>query len=333
MPLFLKRKTDSLTSPEINKFMTLFSNIPAKGTITRPVVTIGNFDGIHIGHRKILQTLREKAAAVHGEPVVVTFAQHPRKVLNPDNPPLIVTTADEKLKILAAMGFTSVILLNFSREMANMNALDFYNRLLIEQLGAEGIVIGYDHAFGKNREGNLKFLQSISEQSGITVTHVTEELIGTRPVSSTWLREEITSGNMEMTSHLLGRRYSISGNVSRGHGRGRNIGFPTANILIDDTDKLLPPDGVYAVNVYLDRGKQFGGMLNIGSNPTFGNLERSIEVNIFDFNDDIYDSEITVEFYSRIRNEIRFKNAEELKKQLQKDHETSQRLLQEFHTG
>ncbi len=311
--------------------MTLFSNIPGKGSITRPIVTIGNFDGIHIGHRKILQTLKEKAAAVQGEPVVVTFSQHPRKVLFPDAPPQIITTAEEKVKIFTEMGFNSVILLNFTREMAKMNALDFYNRLLIDHLGATGIVIGYDHAFGKNREGNLKFLQDLTNETNVTVTQVTEELMGTRPVSSTWLRNEIKAGNMEMTSRLLGRRYSITGIVSEGHGRGRNLGFPTANITIDDPDKLLPADGVFAVTVHLHKGKNHRGMLNIGSNPTFNDNRRSIEVNIFDFSDNIYGSELTLEFYSRIRSEVRFNSVEDLCRQLEKDKETSLRILTEVH--
>ncbi len=311
--------------------MAPFSSLPEKGSLVRPIVTIGNFDGIHIGHQKILQALKEKAESVQGTPVVVTFLQHPRKVLSPENPPLIITTAAEKEKILTEMGFNNVILLNFTREMAKMNALDFYNRLLIERLGATGIVIGYDHAFGKNREGNFTFLQGLTATTGISVTQVTEELMGTRPVSSTWLRDEIEAGNMEMTSHLLGRRYSLTGNVSTGHGRGRNLGFPTANIAIDDPDKLLPADGVYAVMVYLKKGKIHRGMLNIGFNPTFSDTRRSIEVNIFDFSDDIYGSELTVEFYSRIRSEVRFSSVEELRRQLAADREASLRILTEAH--
>jgi len=260
--------------------MTLFKNIPDRSSFRNPVVTIGNFDGVHLGHQKILKALLDKARELDGDPIVVTFDAHPRKVLNPDDPPKIITTTDEKVGAITALGVFNVILLDFTKKMANMNAMDFYNRLLIQKLGAREIVIGYDHAFGKNREGDVEFLRELTDSTGMGVTRVDEEFCESKPVSSTWLRNEIMTGNFSMVSELLGRRYTLSGDVGQGAGRGMNLGFPTANIVPDDPDKIIPGDGVYAVTVYLKSSEIGKGMLNIGKNPTFANIERSIELSL-----------------------------------------------------
>ena len=300
--------------------MTLFSNIPGRENFTNPAVTIGNFDGVHIGHRKILDALIDRAREVKGDPIVVTFESHPKKVLNPANAPKILTTNREKVALLNGMGIKHVILLNFSQEMANLNAMDFYNHLLIEKLGVNEIIIGYDHAFGKNREGTVELLHELTEKTGIGVQRISEEILDGRPVSSTWLREEITSGNFPMANRLLGRSYSLTGTVVKGAGRGgKLLGYPTANIEPDDVDKILPVDGVYAVYVIMKDGVTKKGMLNIGMNPTFGEGARSIEVNILDFEGDLYGEEITVCFQQKVRDEQRFDGPEELVAQLEKD--------------
>jgi len=307
--------------------MTLFSNIPDKSSFKNPVVTIGNFDGVHAGHRKILEALRAKAEHVKGDPLVVTFEAHPKKILNPDNAPKIITTTDEKIRILTSMGFANIILLNFTKAMANMNASDFYNHLLVGRLGVKEIVIGYDHAFGKNREGNMDFLLELARETGIGVTRVDEEIIDGKPVSSTWLRHAIMAGNFIEANRLLTWNYSLSGMVVQGAGRGRILGFPTANIRPDDPDKIIPADGVYAVTVRFENGGTRHGMLNIGNNPTFENMDRSIEVNIFDFSDDIYGKPVTVEFHRKLRDEVRFRSAEELIEQIKKDRDDARAVL------
>ncbi|MCP4131388.1 MAG: bifunctional riboflavin kinase/FAD synthetase [bacterium] len=307
--------------------MSLFSNIPGTDFFRNPVVTIGNFDGIHIGHQKILSTLLDKAADRSGEGVVVTFASHPRKVLNPEAHIKIITTTNEKINAIGKFGIRNIVLLEFTREIANMNARDFYDEFLVKKIGAKEIVIGYDHAFGKNREGNIDFLKELSDSTGIGITRVEGESLDSRPASSTWLRKEIAEGNTATVTALLGRPYTLSGVVSSGAKRGRTLGFPTANIVPNDPDKIIPGDGVYAVSVHFKNGDEKPGMLNIGQNPTFPDSKKTIEVNIFDFNEDIYNTLISVEFHHKIRKEVRFNSPEELIAQLEKDKAAALDLL------
>ena len=306
----------------------VFDSIPSQPPCPDAVVTIGSFDGVHLGHHKIISTLKHTATQIGGEPVVLTFSSHPRKVLYPDKPHPILTTPAEKIASLESLGIRNIILLNFTREIASMDALTFYNEILVKGIGARHIVIGYDHAFGRNREGDVNFLLRMSETSGIHVTRVEEEHLNAKAVSSTWVRSEIVAGNMHMATRLLGREYTLSGIVVKGAGRGgRQLGFPTANIEVDDPDKIIPADGVYAVRVGLPDGSYHQGMLNIGSNPTFDAAHRTIEVNIFDLDRDLYGSEITVEFFHWVRGEIKFGSAQELVAQLEHDRENVLRLL------
>ena len=308
--------------------MKIYHNIPDnKNIFINPVITIGTFDGVHIGHRKILSTLLDTAAEKRGDPVVITFSSHPRKTLNPELTIKIITTTEEKIDAIYNFGIPNIIILNFTKQMAQMPAIDFYNEILIRKLDAKYIVIGYDHAFGKNREGNYGFLTQLTLKSGIETVRVEEEDLFSRPVSSSWIREELESGNIEKANSLLGWRYSISGSVVRGKGRGRDLGFPTANISPFNREKIIPGDGVYAVSVILENGNKKMGMLNIGNNPTFSDGSDSIEVNILDFNDTIYDAPITVEFHSRIREEIKFSSPEQLKDQIKKDRIATLHLL------
>ncbi|HOO72395.1 MAG TPA: bifunctional riboflavin kinase/FAD synthetase [Spirochaetota bacterium] len=301
--------------------MKIYHNIPDNKNLFRnPVVTIGNFDGVHLGHRKIFSRLKEVAKKKSGDAVVITFSSHPRKVLYPDIPIKVITTSDEKVNAIFNLGIDNIILLHFTREMANMSAKDFYNDILLTRIDTRELVIGYDHAFGKNREGTIDFLAGLCAETGIGLTRVDEEMLDSRPISSTWLRSLIEEGDLPMVERLLGRRYSLSGTVVRGAGRGGStLGFPTANIDPLDPDKILPADGSYAVVVTLNSGIKKGGMLNIGMNPTFNADKKTIEVNIFDFAEDIYDSVITVDFVARLRPERRFNTTEDLVAQLGQD--------------
>lgn len=308
--------------------MKIYHHIPEhKDLFINPVVTIGNFDGVHLGHRKILAALLDTARNRAGDPVVITFSSHPRKVLNPEHPIKIITTSDEKVNAIYNFGIPNIILLNFTRQMAEMHAIDFYNEILIGKLDAKYLVIGYDHAFGKNREGNFDFLAELAASTGVEITRIEEEDRFEHPISSTWIRKEIESGNIAKANILLGWRYTLSGTVVEGKGRGRELGFPTANIHPLHLEKVIPGDGVYAVRVIFEDGTKKNGMLNIGSNPTFSGETRTIEVNIFDFNEIIYDTILTLEFYERIRGEIKFKTKEQLAGQLGKDRSSVLQLL------
>ncbi len=309
--------------------MKIYHHIPEhKDLFVNPVVTIGNFDGVHLGHRKILSALVDTAKKKSGDPVVITFSSHPRKVLNPEHPIKIITTSDEKVNAIYNFGIPNIILLNFTHQMAEMHAIDFYNEILIGKLDAKYLVIGYDHAFGKNREGNFDFLAELAASTGVEITKIEEEDRFEHPISSTWIRKEIESGNIVKANMLLGWRYTLSGTVVEGKGRGRELGFPTANIHPLHQEKIIPGDGVYAVRVILEDGTKKKGMLNIGSNPTFSGESRTIEVHIFDYNEMIYNSILTLEFYNKIRNEVKFKTKEQLIEQLAKDRSSVLQLLE-----
>lgn len=299
--------------------MKVFNEIPdKKGAFNNPILTIGSFDGVHLGHRRIISTLLNVSRQKGGEPVVLTFDNHPRKILFPGTPPKILTTSKEKIKALGGCGINNIIMLNFTKDMAEMHAIDFLNNIVFDKLGILDIVVGYDHAFGRHREGNIDFLKKLSKEKGFGVTRVDHKDYESRPISSTWIRAEIEDGNITFANKLLGRRYTLFGKVVKGEGRGRKLNFPTANVLPDDPDKVIPKDGVYAVTVDVGNAKS-GGMLNIGTNPTFSNTERTIEVNILDFGRDIYGADIEIEFHERVRDEIKFGSPKDLIKQIKKD--------------
>lgn len=308
--------------------MKVFTKLPEKLYFNCPVVTIGTYDGVHTGHQKIFRKLIDIAESSGGESIVLTFSSHPRKLISPHAKTELITTIDEKLKAIEDLGIKYTILLDFSREIADLDARQFFHKFLVGKIGAKKIVIGYDHAFGKNREGNVDLLMELSESTGIGVIRVDAEIYKDRPISSTWLRSEILNGNIETANSLLGRRYSFTGKVIQGEGRGKIIGFPTANIISHDPEKIIPGDGVYAVALILGNGDRKKGMVNIGFNPTFSHGKRSIEVNIFDFDHDIYGTDISIEFHSRIRSEMKFESSEELAKQLKEDKIRIMRVLE-----
>ncbi len=301
------------------KSVKIYNEIPENmGDIKNPVVTIGNFDGVHMGHRRIIETLLQKSREHSGEPFVITFSNHPRTVIHPGSVCRMITTVEEKQQALSELGVTNIIMLRFTRQIADLTAEQFYNDLLIGKLGTKEIVIGYDHAFGKNREGNIDYLKKLADRTGILITQVGIEAVEGDAVSSTLLRKELDNGNMEKVELLLGRKYTLSGTVTRGEGRGRRIGFPTANIKPRSADKIIPAGGVYAVTVSFD-DRTYKGMLNIGYNPTFNGTSQTIEVNILDYSGDLYDRTVTLTFYRKIRDEVKFDSAESLVRQIESD--------------
>lgn len=293
-----------------------------------PVITIGSFDGVHSGHRAIFDRMVTLAQSLNGEPVVFTFSEHPRKLLTPHTPPKILTTATEKIHAIEQSGITNIVMMPFTREIAALTAEEFLYKIVFYHIGKAHIVVGYDHAFGKGRQGDFEFLKNLAARDGFIVERVEPVCIQSRPVSSSWIRTEIEDGNVAMATMLLGRPYTLSGKVVKGQMRGRLLGFPTANISPDDADKIIPKDGVYAVKVYVE-GNSYHGMLNIGTNPTFENTERTIEVHIFNFDADIYGKAVEVHFVERIRDEKRFSSVAELKEQLHSDKLASEKILAE----
>ncbi|PKQ65898.1 riboflavin biosynthesis protein RibF [Labilibaculum filiforme] len=300
-----------------------------KFSAINPVVTIGTFDGVHLGHRKVIRRLQELAQKVNGETVIFTFYPHPRLVLNPeDNGLRLINTLEEKKVLLEAAGIDHLVVFPFTKEFSKLTYVEFVENILVKQLGMKYLVVGYDHRFGHNREGKYEDLKIFADQLNFKIERQDVLNMDAINVSSTKVRTSIAEGDIQMANKYLGYRFFIKGDVINGKKLGRTIGFPTANIDPQESYKLVPKDGVYAVKVDVD-DKRYLGMLNIGVRPTVNNQldNRSIEVHILDFDKDIYFKNITIHFYQRIRNEQLFASLDELKAQLAKDKIEVERLL------
>ena len=293
------------------------------------VVTSGTFDGVHLGHQKILKRLNEVAELTNGESVVITFYPHPRSVISPDNQIVkLLSTLDEKIELLEKSGVNHLLIIPFTREFSELSSEEFIQKILIETIGTKTLVIGYDHRFGKNREGGFDYLKLKNEKYGFGIEEISRQDIENVVVSSSKIRKALQEGDVPSADHFLGRNYSLSGVIVKGKQLGRTIGFPTANIQVREIAKLIPLDGVYVVKVYY-KAKTFGGMLNIGNRPTVDGTFQTVEVNIFDFNQEIYGENLTVEFLQKIRNEQKFNGLDELKDQIVKDKITCKVILNE----
>ncbi|HEY5690350.1 MAG TPA: bifunctional riboflavin kinase/FAD synthetase [Cyclobacteriaceae bacterium] len=293
------------------------------------VVTSGTFDGVHIGHQKILQRLKEIAEKFNGETVVITFWPHPRLVLYPDDKSLkVLNTFEEKAALLKEQGIQHLLRIPFTKEFSQISSQQFIDNILVKQIGTRKLVIGYDHRFGKNREGSFEQLKINGPQYGFDVEEISRQDIDEVGVSSTKIRNALTAGDIDTANHFIGRPYMITGRVIKGDKLGRVLGFPTANIDIDSHNKLVPAEAIYAVDVEYEN-HHYGGMLYIGNRPTVGGTKRSIEVNIFDFNKDIYGENLTIRLLASIRKDAHFVDLEALKKQLKADKESAMSLLKE----
>lgn len=284
------------------------------------VSTIGMFDGVHLGHQKILFQVKALARELEIPSVVFTFDPHPKYILNPSSRTefKMLTTLEEKIDQISKLGLDHLCIIPFTEEFSHWSSNDFIQKIIIDQVHTKKLVIGYDHRFGKNREGSFDYLKENEKTFGFEVVEISRHDIDEATVSSSAIRNCILSGDLMQTKKLLGRNYLLSGKVIKGKQLGRTIGYPTANIQINDDQKLIPVDGVYAVKVHIgDTTKE--GMLNIGNNPTVPNKGRSIEVNIFNFNENIYDKTITIEFVNYLRSEVKFATLEDLKEQLAQD--------------
>jgi len=286
-----------------------------------PVLTVGTFDGVHLGHRKIIDRMNDLAAKICGESVIFTFDPHPRKVIAPEETNLrLLTTLNEKIELFEQSGIDHLIIYPFTPEFAQLSYGEFVEQVLVEQIHTKYLVIGYDHKFGKNRQGDFEFLKSCADRLGFQIEKLDVLLMNEHNVSSTKIREAIQHGNFETANAFLGYPFTLHGSVVEGQKLGRKIQFPTANIEASDPDKIIPGYGVYAVKVKV-KGHFYFGMLNIGSRPTVNQNadHRSIEVNIFNFESDIYDEFVELVFFRKLREEQKFSSIDELKNQLAKD--------------
>jgi riboflavin kinase/FMN adenylyltransferase len=313
--------------------MRIFQGFEDLTSIKNPVLTIGTFDGVHLGHQKILQQLNQEAEKIGGESVLFTFYPHPRMVISPETHGLkLIQTQEEKLEKLKNNGLRNVIIQPFTTDFSNLTATEFVRDYLVDKLKVKKLVIGHDHQFGKNREGTLLFLKNISKIYNFEVIEILAQEIDEVNISSTKIRNAIEQGKIEIANRYLGEPFELNGIVVKGKQLGRTIGFPTANIFIDSDIKIIPKTGVYAVEIELPNSSSLIGMLNIGVRPTVGDqLSPSIEVNIFDFKGDIYDSKIKVRFLSHIREEIKFNSLDDLKTQLHKDEKISREFASFAH--
>lgn len=292
------------------------------------VVTVGTFDGIHLGHKKIISDLNGIKNRKNLRSVVVTFEPHPQLILKNKHKEIkLLSTTEEKLFEFETLGVDLVYILKFTREFSELNAEEFYKNYLIERIGMTDIVLGYDHNFGKNREGNYESLKNFANGYGFDVHRVDEFKINGDKINSTTIRNFLTDGNVEKAADLLGNNYYFSGEVILGDRRGNKLGFPTANIKPLSEHKLIPKNGVYFVSVVIE-GKNYYGMMNIGNRPTIKEeKEIFLEVNIFDFNDNIYGKIIKINFIKFLRNEKKFGSLDELVSQLNTDKENCLKLI------
>ena len=299
--------------------MNVYTNINELPAFNKAVITIGTFDGLHDGHRKIISQLKQVAGDINGTTVVITFFPHPRHVLkSTENKVFILNTLEEKISLLSAEGIENLVIVPFTSEFSSMEAEAYISNFLVKSFHPHTIIIGYDHRFGKNRVGNFEFLKEGEKKYGYEVVEITAQQLNDIAISSTKIRQKLSEGDLITAKSLLGYNYFFSGKVVKGDQLGRTIGFPTANLEIEEQEKLVPGNGVYAVDVVIKDVKH-KGMMNIGLRPTVGGVVRKIEVNIFDFKEDIYGQNITVFLKSKLREEKKFNGLEELKNQLEKD--------------
>ena len=296
-------------------------------SISHAVVTSGTFDGVHLGHQKILHRLSELAKKNNGETVLLTYWPHPRLVLYPKEHHLrLLSTFEEKVELLRGFGIDHLIKLPFTQEFSQMSSVDFIQQILVEKIRTKCLVIGYDHKFGKNREGSFDYLQAHSKALGFDIEEISRQDVEEMGVSSSKIRTALESGDLLTATSYLGRPYSLSGEVVEGQQIGRSIGFPTANILVKDDYKLLPKNGVYAVNVQVEN-RQYKGMLNLGNRPTVAGEQKTIEVHLFDFSENLYAMNVTVAFIHFLRDEKKFADLAALKAQLILDQEKAMQIL------
>ena len=286
------------------------------------VITIGTFDGVHIGHRKIINQLTTISSTDNLVSILLSFFPHPKMVLQSNNEIKLINTINEKQDLLNTLNLDFLIIKEFTKEFSRLSALEFVRDILVNKLNAKHIIIGYDHHFGRNRTANIQQLREFGELYDFTVTEILAQDIDNIAISSTKIRKALNNGDIKLANNYLGYNYFFNGTVIHGNNIGKTISFPTANIKIDESYKLVPKNGVYIVKSLIDEKCVFG-MMNIGTNPTFNRKNQSIEIHFLDFNKNIYNQSLSVEMITRIRSEKKFSSVENLKKQLELDKVTT----------
>lgn len=300
--------------------MRIFNSCESIDLIKKPFITIGTFDGVHLGHQKIIENLISIAKEAGGESVIMTFSPHPRMILFPDSHNLqLIQTEKEKLTKLAKTGIENCIILPFTFEFSRLSAMEFVRDILVNTLKINTIIIGYDHQFGRNREGNIQYLKEISNTYDFNAIEIPAKEIDAVNVSSTKIRRAILDGEIELANQYLGNPFILSGKVIKGNQIGAKMGFPTANIKVDDVTKIIPANGVYIVAINHEN-MVLNGLMNIGTRPTVSNeIEKRIEIHIFEFDRDIYGHELEVTVFQKIRDEEKFDSIEKLSEQIKQD--------------
>jgi riboflavin kinase/FMN adenylyltransferase len=309
-----------VTENKIVRFLSvkIYHSIESFEKVKNAVVTTGTFDGVHLGHLKIINRLRKIAKAIDGETVLLTFSTHPRIFLFSDNSLKLISTKSEKIDLLRKAGIDHLIIHPFSREFSRLSSVEFVRDILVNKLGTSRLVIGYNHHFGRNREGSFEHLREFGPLYGFQVEEISAQDVEEVSVSSTKIRKALESGDVKTARAYLTHDFCLSGIVVKGNHLGHKIGFPTANIKVMDSHKLIPANGVYAVRV-LVRGKEYKGMLNIGIRPTIDDSDKTIEVHIIDFDEEIYGEDVLVFFIEWVREEQKFESLDALKNQLIRD--------------
>ncbi len=327
----VKQRILKLSISFANIFMQVHYDINQLPAFTNAVITIGTFDGVHTGHQQIIQQLSTEAKTIGGETVVITFNPHPKMIVGKQHDIKVLHTLTEKIALLEKLGINHLVVVPFTDAFAMQSANDYINNFLVDKFHPKRIIIGYDHKFGAGRQGNYHLLEAVAVNNGFDVKEIPEHVLQNATISSTKIRSALLLGDIDTANEFLGYPYFFSGKVIEGSKLGRTIGYPTANLQVEDEQKLIPSNGVYAVTVAINNTnknlQQYLGMMNIGIRPTIGGINRVIEVNIFDFDAFIYGENIKVTIIKKLRNEVKFSGLEELKKQLAKDKNDSLKVL------
>ena len=309
--------------------MKVINGIDNYSSKKKSIITIGTFDGIHIGHEKVIRTLVKESLSKNLLANILTFFPHPRMVLNKDSEIKLIDTIKEKEKKLKNLGVNTLIIHPFTKEFSRMSSIEFTRDILIKKLNVYKIILGYDHRFGKNRESSVEDLIQLGIAYNFKVEVIDAKKINSINISSTKIRKAIQTGDVDKANLYLGNYFEINGNVVKGKGIGKKIGFPTANIIIKENYKLIPNKGVYLIKAKI-KNRSYYGMMNIGNRPTLNGKNETLEVNIFNFNENIYGKSLSIFFLNKIRNEIKFDSIEKLSNQLQKDKDYCKVLINKF---
>lgn len=318
LTVYLKLKSIGLTSPTQYHFLKLVHSIQAYSTAQPTIVTIGTFDGVHLGHKKIIALVTAGAAELHCESLVLTFFPHPREVLQEGTEMKQLSTLEEKITLLESLGVDHLVIHPFDREFSRLTAEDFVKTVLVDTFNIKKIIIGHDHRFGRNRTATIDYLIVYGSRYGFEVVQISAKEINEVAISSTKIRTALEEGNVRLANDFLGYEYSLSGIVSKGKQLGRTLGYPTANVELKENYKLIPQNGVYIAKSIL-QGKTVFGMMNIGTRPTVGGNTQTIEIHFFNLDQDLYGQKVTVSLIKKMRSEQKFESLDALKNQLALD--------------